>query len=71
MDNFITACKEANLKLVKNLIKDFDLDVNKKDNVGNIGFHYACMNRHLTIAEYFKVDAFACFWPLCASWIML
>ena len=30
MDNFITACKEGNFELVKNLIKDFDLNVNKK-----------------------------------------
>ena len=54
MDNFITACKDSNLELVKNLIKDFDLDVNKKDNDGETGFHYACSNGHLAIVEYFK-----------------
>ena len=40
---------EENLELIKNLIKDFDLDVNKKDKNGNTGFHNA-----------FKVYAFGC-----------
>ena len=60
MDNFITACKEGNLKLVKNLIKNTNLNINKQDNNGNTGFHYACINGHLPIVEYFKVDALHC-----------
>ena len=38
-----------NLKLINNLIKDFDLDINKKENNGNTAFHLA-----------FKVYAFGC-----------
>ena len=52
INQFNTACKEGNLEQVKYLINKFDLDVNKKDNIGNTGFHYACINGHLPIVEY-------------------
>ena len=62
INEFNTACKEGNLEQVKYLIKNKSLNINRQDNKGNTGFHYACIKGHLPIVEYFKVDAFACFW---------
>ena len=64
---FYYACSNGDLPILDYCIKNTNLDVNKKDNVGNTGIHYACQEGHLEIVEYFKVDAFAYFWALCAQ----
>ena len=46
------------LELVKNLIKNTNLNINIQNNYGETVFHYACMYGDLAIVEFFKVLVF-------------
>ena len=54
LNQFIIACIEGNLELVKFLIKNTNLNVNRKNKYQYTVFHYACQEGNLEIVEFFK-----------------
>lgn len=56
MEDFIKACKDGNLEMVKLLIEN-GIDINHKNNHGNTGFISPCLCVHLKIIELLIINS--------------
>jgi ankyrin repeat protein len=48
---FLNACKKGNIELAKDLMNNYQIDVNKTDHAGRTPLYLACNNGHLQVVE--------------------